>query len=134
MILKNKIVGHVKSTVTMMSVISIILKKLGKVMEELEKLLSVWVQDQHQCQVPLSLTTIQEKVKNLYEDLKKKHSKESGGISLNASRDWFHQLKAVLYYCAVQGTVLEDFKCLVFYVFMYYLCEKYYKPIIVRYY
>ena len=104
MILKNKTVGHVKSTVPMMPVILILLKKLGKVMEELEKLLSVWVQDQHQCQVPLSLTTIQEKVKSLYEDLKKKHSKESGA-HLNASRDWFHQLKAVLYYCAVQGTV-----------------------------
>ena len=35
MILKNKIMGHVKSTVPMMSGILITLKKLGKVMEEL---------------------------------------------------------------------------------------------------
>ena len=35
MVLKNKIVGHVKSTVPMMSGILITLKKLGKVMEEL---------------------------------------------------------------------------------------------------
>ena len=134
MILKNKIVGHVKSTVPMMSVILITLKKLGKVIEELEKLLRVRVQDQHQCRVPLSLMMIQEKAKSLHEDLKKKHSKESGGTSLNASHDWFHQLKAVqYYYCTVQDTVV-DFKCLVFYVFMYYLCESYYKHIIVQYY
>ena len=77
---------------------------------------------------------IQEKAKSLYEDLEKKHSKEPGDTSLNASHDWFHQLKALLYYSTVQGTVLEDLKCLVFYVFMYYFCERYYKPIIVQYY
>ena len=44
------------------------------------------------------------------------------------------QLKALLYYYTVQGTVLEDLKCLVFYVFMYYFCERHYKPIIVWYY
>ena len=43
---KDKIVEHVKSTVPMMS--TIISKKRGKVMEEMEKLLSVWTQDQHQ--------------------------------------------------------------------------------------
>ena len=39
-----------------------------KVMEEMEKLLSVWMQHQHQRRVPLSLTLIQEKAKSLYED------------------------------------------------------------------
>ena len=129
MILKNKIVGHVKSTVPMMSVILITLKKLGKEMEELEKLLRVWVQDQHQCRVPLSLMMIQEKVKSLHEDLR--NTAKNQGAHLNASHDWFHQLKAVLYYyCTVQGTAVEDFKCLVFYVFMYYFCESYYKHIV----
>ena len=48
MILKNKvkIIEHVKSAVPMMS--TIILKKRGKAMEEMEKLLSVRMQDQHQ--------------------------------------------------------------------------------------
>ena len=72
---------HVKSAVPMMS--TIISKKRGKVMEEMEKLLSVWMQDQRR--VPLSLTLIQEKAKSLYEDLKKKHSEESEGASFNAS-------------------------------------------------
>ena len=85
MILKNKIVGHVKSTVPMMSVILITLKKLGKVIEELEKLLRVRVQDQHQCRVPLSLMLPQERAESLCEDLKKNHSEESDGTPFNAS-------------------------------------------------
>ena len=42
---KDKIMEHVKSAVPMMS--TIVPKKCGKVMEEMEKL--VWMQDQHQC-------------------------------------------------------------------------------------
>ena len=44
---KDKIMEHVKSAVLMMS--TVILKKHGKVLEEMEKLLSMWMQDQHQC-------------------------------------------------------------------------------------
>ena len=68
---KNKIMEHMKSAVLMM--LTIIAKKPGKMMEKL----SVRMQDQHQCQVPLSLMLIQEKAKRFYEDLKKKHGKES---------------------------------------------------------
>ncbi|XP_069901617.1 tigger transposable element-derived protein 1-like [Globicephala melas] len=91
MILKNtdKIMEHVKSAVP-----TIISKKHGKVMEEMEKLLSVCIQDQHQCRVPLSLMLIQEKAKSLYEDLKKKHGEESEGASFNASHGWFHGFMA----------------------------------------
>ena len=48
MILKNKdkIMEHVKSAVPMM--LTVISKKHGKVMDEMEKLLSVRMQDQHQ--------------------------------------------------------------------------------------
>ena len=60
----------------------------------MEKLLSVWIQDQHQRQVLLSLMLIQEEAKSLYEDLKKKHGEESEGASFNASHGWFHQFKA----------------------------------------
>ena len=89
---KDKIMEHVKSAVLMIS--TIILKKCGKVMEEMEKLLSVWMQDQHQHRVPLGLMLIQEKAKSLYEDLKKKHGEESEGASFNASHGWFHRFKA----------------------------------------
>ncbi|XP_069396411.1 tigger transposable element-derived protein 1-like [Delphinus delphis] len=69
---KDKIMEHVTSAVPMMSII--ISKKLGKVMEEMEKLLK--------------------KAKSLYEDLKKKHGEESEGTSFNASHGWFHRFKA----------------------------------------
>ncbi|XP_021573038.1 tigger transposable element-derived protein 1 [Carlito syrichta] len=88
---KDKIMEHMKSAVPMSTIIS---KKRGKVMEEMEKLLSVWMQDQHQRRVPLSLMLIQEKAKSLYEDLKKKHGEESEGASFNASHGWFHRFKA----------------------------------------
>ena len=65
---KDKIMEHVKSAVPMMATIK--LKKHGKVMKEMEKILSVWMQDKHQRQVPLNLMLIQEKGKSLYEDLK----------------------------------------------------------------
>ena len=45
MILRNKIMEHVKSAMPMMS--TIIMKKHKKVMEEMEKLLSMWMQDQY---------------------------------------------------------------------------------------
>ena len=54
--------GHgtceVKSAVPMMSTIML---KHGKLMEEMEKLLRVWMQDQHQCRILLSSMLIQEK-------------------------------------------------------------------------
>ena len=92
-ILKNtdKIMEHVKSAVPMMSTI---ISKHGKVMEEMENLLSVWMQDQHQHRVPLSLMLILEKTKSLYEDLKKKHSEVSKGASFHANHGWFHLFKA----------------------------------------
>ncbi|XP_066889604.1 putative CENPB DNA-binding domain-containing protein 1 [Kogia breviceps] len=62
---KDKIMEYVKSAVPMMSMI--ISKKCRKVMEEMEKLLSVRTQDQHQSQALLSLMLIQEKAKSVYE-------------------------------------------------------------------
>ena len=50
-ILKNKdtIMEHVKSAVPVL--LTVISKKHGKVMEKMEKLLSVWLQGQFKCQV-----------------------------------------------------------------------------------
>ena len=39
---------------------------------------------------------IREKGKSLYEDLKKKHGKESEGASFKASHGWFHPFKAIV--------------------------------------
>ena len=61
-------------------------------MEKMEKLLSAWMQDQHQSWVPLSLILIQKKAKSLYEDLK--NGEESEVASFNVSHIWFHRFKA----------------------------------------
>ena len=66
---KDKIMEHVRSAVPVMS--TIISKKCVKVMEEMEKLLSVWMQDQHQHRVLLNLMLIQEKAKSLQEKPKR---------------------------------------------------------------
>ncbi|XP_066879268.1 putative CENPB DNA-binding domain-containing protein 1 [Kogia breviceps] len=88
---KDKIMERVKSAVPIMSTIML---KHGKEMEKKEKLLSMWMQDQHQHRVLLSLMLIQEKDKSLYEDLKKKHGEKSEGAYFNASHGWFHWFKA----------------------------------------
>lgn len=62
-------------------------------MEETEKVLGTWMQDQYQLRVPFSLVLIQEKAKIIYEDLKKEHNKESEDISFNATYGWFHWFK-----------------------------------------
>jgi len=80
---------HVKSAMSIM--LTIILKQHGKVMEKMERLLSVWMQDQHL--VPIYLM-FQEKAKSLYKDLKKRHSEESEGAPFNVSCGWFHWFKA----------------------------------------
>lgn len=53
---KDKIREHVRFAAPMKS--TIISKIHGKMREEIEKLLSVWMQVQHQCLVPLSLMII----------------------------------------------------------------------------
>ena len=80
---------HVKSAMSI--ILTIIWKQHGKVMEEMERLLSVWMQDQHL--VPIYLM-FQEKAKRLYKDLKKRHSEESEGAPFNVSCGWFHWFKA----------------------------------------
>ena len=50
---KDKVMEYVKCAVLMM--LTIMLKKCGKVMEEMEKLLIMWMEDQHQHQVPPQL-------------------------------------------------------------------------------
>ena len=85
---KDNIMEHVKSAMSIM--LTIILKQHGKVMEKMERLLSVWMQDQHL--VPIYLM-FQEKAKSLYKDLKKRHSEESEGAPFNVSCGWFHWFK-----------------------------------------
>ncbi|XP_068234250.1 putative CENPB DNA-binding domain-containing protein 1 [Palaemon carinicauda] len=67
---KDRIMEHVKGAVPMQS--TIISKKRGKIIEEMEKLLTIWLEDQQQRRIPLSLMLIQEKAKSIFEDVKAK--------------------------------------------------------------
>ena len=71
---------NVKSVVMML--LTMVLKKHGKVMEEMEKLFCMWIQDRHQRQVLLSLMLHRRKGESLHEDLKKKYSEEPEGTFL----------------------------------------------------
>ncbi|XP_066445361.1 tigger transposable element-derived protein 1-like [Eleutherodactylus coqui] len=88
---KDRIMEHVRSSVPMHS--TIISKKRGKVIEELENLLSIWMEDCHQKRKPLSLMLIQEKALSLFEDVKTKYGEEAD-VTFTASHGWFNRFKA----------------------------------------
>ena len=86
---KEKIVEHVKSAVPMQS--TIISKKRGKVIEEMEKHLGVWFEDCIQKRKRLCLMMIQEKALSLFNELKAEYGED---VSFTASHGWFNRFKA----------------------------------------
>ncbi len=75
-----------------------IYKNRSTIMENMERLLSIWVEDLNQKRIPLSEMEIQAKARSLYSDLKKENgteNEEGGGTSsnFNASRGWFYRFK-----------------------------------------
>lgn len=60
----------------------------------MEKLLVLWLEDQHQRRVPVSLMVIQDKAKRLFEVLKKEKGEGSESEEFVASRGWFMRFKA----------------------------------------
>ena len=59
----------------------------------MERLLSVWLQDQCQCQVPLSLMLIQQENQCLYEDLRKKLKSQMASFNAILARFISSRLK-----------------------------------------
>ncbi|KFD47790.1 hypothetical protein M513_11340 [Trichuris suis] len=53
----------------------------------------MWIEDHQQRRIPLSLLLIQEKVKSLFRDLRKKRGETAEQGSFNASRGWFDRFK-----------------------------------------
>ncbi|XP_061435172.1 tigger transposable element-derived protein 1-like [Lethenteron reissneri] len=70
-----------------------IIRGRDKVKDNMERLLSVWIEDQGQRNVPMSLMMIQEKAKSLFRDLKKEHGEISTMPNFSASRGWFDRFK-----------------------------------------
>ncbi|XP_045101357.1 tigger transposable element-derived protein 1-like [Portunus trituberculatus] len=86
---KEKIVEHGKSAVPMQS--TIISKKRGKVIEEMEKHLGIWFEDCIQKRKHLCLMMIQEKALSLFNELKAEYGED---VSFTASHGWFNRFKA----------------------------------------
>uniref|UniRef100_A0ABI7VR32 HTH CENPB-type domain-containing protein n=1 Tax=Felis catus TaxID=9685 RepID=A0ABI7VR32_FELCA len=63
------------------------------VMETMERLLHVWLEDQSQRNVPLSVTIIQEKAKSLFDDLQRERGASSQTEKFTASKGWFVRFK-----------------------------------------
>uniref|UniRef100_A0A8C3FTN0 HTH CENPB-type domain-containing protein n=1 Tax=Chrysemys picta bellii TaxID=8478 RepID=A0A8C3FTN0_CHRPI len=62
-------------------------------MENMERLLSVWIEDQNQRNIPLHLLVIQAKAKSLYNNLKRVQGEGSQTEMFTASRGWLDQFK-----------------------------------------
>ncbi|XP_007056461.2 tigger transposable element-derived protein 1 [Chelonia mydas] len=65
----------------------------SSLMENMERLLSVWIEDQNQRNIPLSLPVIQAKAKSLYDKLKRDQGEGSQTEMFMASRGWFDRFK-----------------------------------------
>ena len=63
------------------------------VMETMERLLCVWLEDQSQRNVPLSVTVIQKKAKSLFDDLQREQGESSQTEKFTASKGWFVRFK-----------------------------------------
>ncbi|XP_066959213.1 tigger transposable element-derived protein 1-like [Macrobrachium rosenbergii] len=73
---------------------------------EMEKLLTAWLEDQNQRNVPVSLGVIQEKARQLYEAVaQKKKGEGSGSEPFVASRGWINRfrVRASLHNLKLQG-------------------------------
>ena len=64
-------------------------KEREKLIEEVEKLLHIWLENQQQWHVPLSLKLTQEKARLMFEDLKAKAGKSAVEETFCASHGWF---------------------------------------------
>jgi hypothetical protein len=67
---RDKIMEYVKSAGSLQSVM--VNPKRGVFIEEMERLLKIWLDDQAQKRIPVSQAIISTKAKSLYDDLKKR--------------------------------------------------------------
>ncbi|XP_067943121.1 tigger transposable element-derived protein 1-like [Watersipora subatra] len=71
----------------------------------MEKLLTIWLDDQQWRRFPLSLLLIQEKAKSIFEDVKAKAGESAAEETFSASCGWFSRFKkrANLHNVSVSG-------------------------------
>ncbi|XP_045104158.1 tigger transposable element-derived protein 1-like [Portunus trituberculatus] len=89
---KERIMEHVKGSAPMKA--TVITKQRSGLIIEMERLLVVWLEEQNQRRILVSLMVIQEKAKRLFEALKDEKGKGSESEEFVASRGWFMRFKA----------------------------------------
>nr|XP_060616644.1 uncharacterized protein LOC132766276 [Anolis sagrei ordinatus] len=102
---KGRIMAYAKGHAPMNA--TIITKRHNSLMFEMERLLTVWMEDQNRCHLPLSPALVQEKARSLYGDLRAARPAKEGDFNgeFLASRSWFNRFKerAKLHHIMVQG-------------------------------
>jgi hypothetical protein len=89
---KDKIKDHVQNAGNTQS--TIMSKKQGAAIEEMERSLKLWTEDQHQKNIPVSLSIIQGMAMSLYDDWKKHLGKSAvNAPEFHASKGWFDRFK-----------------------------------------
>ncbi|XP_036364351.1 tigger transposable element-derived protein 1-like [Octopus sinensis] len=88
---KDKILAHIKSEAPGMKN-TVINKKRGRIYEEMESLLSLWIVWLNRQRAPICQKIIQEKALSLFEELKKKYPHEKD-VEFKASQGWFMRFK-----------------------------------------
>jgi hypothetical protein len=68
-------------------------KRRDKVMENMERLLGIWIEDPSQHRVPVSLMMIQEKAKSSFVDLNSEYGEESTVTSFTVTKGWFQRFE-----------------------------------------
>ncbi|XP_077419367.1 uncharacterized protein LOC144050185 [Vanacampus margaritifer] len=89
---KDRIMAEFKSSESGQSS-SISSEQTEKLIGEMEKLLSAWIEHQRQTRAPLCLKLIKEKAKNIFEDLKVKAGEDAVHQTFSVSSGWFDQFK-----------------------------------------
>ncbi|XP_070256816.1 tigger transposable element-derived protein 1-like [Myotis yumanensis] len=89
---KKRALDHVKGSAPMKS--TVITEQRSGLMIEMERLLVLWLDDQHQRRIPVSLMLIQEQAKRLFEALKKEKGDGSEREEFVASKGWLMRFQA----------------------------------------
>nr|XP_014424896.1 tigger transposable element-derived protein 1-like [Pelodiscus sinensis] len=90
---KDRVMEHVKGHTPMNA--TIITKQRSGLIIEMERLLTIWIEDQNQRNLPISLSLVQEKARSLFNDLKATRTASKGDCNEEfvASKGWFNRFK-----------------------------------------
>ncbi|XP_029980169.1 tigger transposable element-derived protein 1-like [Sphaeramia orbicularis] len=89
---KARILDHVKGSAPMKA--TVITKQHSSILIEMEKLLTIWIEDQNQRRLSISLMLIQEKAWRIFQTLKEQKGKDAEKEEFTASKGWFMRFKA----------------------------------------